>query len=81
MRSLSLVDVLDPFLVGGDRIDAHRQDLDVTTLEVLHEPRHAAKLGRAHRRVVGGMREQHSPMVAEPLMELYWNSIGPIVES
>jgi hypothetical protein len=57
--------------MGRDRIDAYRQHLHVTARELFHELCRAALFSRAYRRVVCGMRKQHRPMVADPLVELY----------
>ena len=45
------------------------EQLHVAPLELRLDPRHVAELGRAHRREVLRVREQHPPRVAEPLVE------------
>jgi hypothetical protein len=52
-----------------DRIDAKADDLAVALLELRLELSHVAELGRADRREVLGMGEQHAPRVAHPFVE------------
>ena len=51
----------DQLLVALERIDAQADDLHVPAVELRLDPRHVAELGRADRREVLGMREQHAP--------------------
>ena len=53
-----------------DRVDADAQDLDAALVELRLDPGHVAELGGADRGEVLGMREQHRPAVAEPLVEV-----------
>ena len=66
---LRLLDVVRPPLVVLDRIDAQADDLRVALVELGLEPGHVAQLGRADRREVLGVREQHAPRPAEPLVK------------
>jgi hypothetical protein len=52
-----------------DRIDGKPDDLHVPALELRLDLRHVAELGRAYRREVPGVREQHGPGVADPVVE------------
>src|SRR5262245_36763496 len=51
------------------RIDAQADDLDPALVEGGLDPRHVAELGGADRREVLGMREQHGPGIADPLVK------------
>src|SRR3546814_6893469 len=65
-----LLDVLGPALVVLDRIHAEADELHVALVELRLEPGDVAELGGADRREVLGMREQHGPAIADPVMEL-----------
>src|SRR5207249_5080107 len=52
-----------------DRIDAEADDLRVALVELGFEPGHVAQLRGAHRREVLGVREEHAPGPAEPLVK------------
>ena len=52
------------------RIDAESDDLAAAPLELGFQARHVAKLGRADRREVLGMREQHGPAIVDPVMKV-----------
>ena len=67
---LRLIDVVDPALVRFQRVHAERNHLDVPLFEFPLGPGHGAQFSRAHRRVIGRMREEHAPGIAEPLMEI-----------
>src|SRR5690349_7286740 len=67
---LGLFVVLRPLSVAVYGIDADREDLDVSALELLGQVRDAAKLGGADRGEVLGVREQHAPALAEPLVKV-----------
>src|SRR4029450_13236831 len=64
-----LLDVLRPALVIIDRVDAEPQDLAVALVELGLDLGHIAQLGRAHWRKVLGVREDHAPAVAHPVIE------------
>ena len=53
-----------------ERVDRQAEDLHVALVELGLDLRHVAELGRAHRREVLRVREQHAPAVAEVLVEL-----------
>ena len=53
-----------------DRVDADAQDLHAALVELRLDPGHVAELGGADRGEVLGVREQHRPAVADPLVEL-----------
>src|SRR5205823_14249385 len=57
-------------LVVGGSVDRQPDELRVALLELGVELGHVAELGGAHRREVLGMREQHAPAVAQPLVEV-----------
>src|SRR5262245_6882527 len=50
-------------------IDAQADDLDPALVELRLDPRHVAELGGADGREVLGMREQHGPRIADPLVK------------
>ena len=52
-----------------DRVDADADDLDAALVELGLDPGHVAELGGADRGEVLGVREQHRPAVADPLVE------------
>ena len=54
--------------LGG--VDRQADDLHAAPVELGLDARHVAELGRAHRREVLGVREQHRPGVADPVVEL-----------
>ena len=51
------------------RVDREADDLDAAPVELGLDLRHVAELGRADRREVLRVREQHRPRVADPLVE------------
>ena len=53
-----------------DRVGREPDDLRIAPVEFALHLRHGAQLGRAHRREILGMREQHRPLVADPLVEI-----------
>jgi hypothetical protein len=52
-----------------DRIDAEPEDLDAAFVELGLDLRHVAELRGAHRREILGVRKQHRPLVADPIVE------------
>ncbi len=68
--ALRLLDVLAPLAVGVDRIDAEADHLGVALVELGLEAGHRAQLGGAHRGEVLGVREEHRPAVALPVVEV-----------
>ena len=66
---LGLVDVLDPVAVRVERIDADGDRLHAALGELALERGGLAQLGGADRGEVRGVREQHDPGVAGPLVE------------
>jgi hypothetical protein len=69
-RALCLLDVLGPLRVILGRVDREADDLHVALVELRLDARHVAELGRAHRREVLRVREEHAPGVAEPLVKV-----------
>ena len=69
LGALRLGDVGRPGAVRLGRIDRDGGDLRVARRELVVQPRDGAQLGGAHRREVGGVREQHAPALAQPFME------------
>ena len=59
-----------PLLVAVDRVDREADDLHVALVELGLDLGDVAELGRADRREVLRMAEQHTPGVAEPLVEV-----------
>src|SRR6516162_6364400 len=68
-ETLRLLDVAGPAVMAGERVDGQSDDLDAALVELGLDLGHVAELGGAHRREVLGMREQHHPFVADPLVE------------
>ncbi len=60
---------IDQLLVVVDRIHGQSDHLDAALVKFGLQRRHAAELGRADRREILGMRKQHAPAVAQPLVE------------
>src|SRR6516165_10026001 len=52
-----------------DGIDAQADDLDIALVKFGFDSRHVTELRRAYRREVLGMRKQHCPGIADPVME------------
>ena len=52
-----------------DRIDAEADDLDVALVELGLDLGHVAEFGRADRREVLRVREEHAPGIADPVVE------------
>ncbi len=63
------LDVGEPALVIGDRIDRQADHLAVAPLKLRLEPGEIPELGRADRREVLWMRKQQAPGIADPLVE------------
>ena len=61
-----------------DRVDRKPDNLDAALVELGLEAGHGAELGGADRREILGMREQHGPVVADPVVEtdLAFSRIG-----
>src|SRR5262249_46275767 len=55
--------------MAAERIDGQSDDLDAALVEFWLDLGHVAELGGAHRGEVLGMREQHHPFVADPVVE------------
>ena len=53
-----------------DRVDRETDDLDATLVELRLDLGHVAELGRADRREVLRVREQHAPGIADPVVKL-----------
>ena len=70
LGALGLLDVLRPVLVAVDRVDRQADDLDVALVELGLDLGHVSELGRADRREVLGVAEEHAPRVAQPLVEV-----------
>src|SRR5262245_50955827 len=68
-KALRVLDVVGPFRMVVHGIDAQADDLDPALVELGLDPRHVAELGGADRREVLGMREQHGPGIADPLVK------------
>ena len=67
--ALRLLDVVGPGLVVRGGVDGQADHLDSAALELRLDARHVAQLGGAHGREVLGVAEQHTPAVAQPLVE------------
>src|SRR5262249_43603059 len=67
--TLSLLDVVGPFGMGIHRVDAQTHDLDAALVELRLDLRHVTELRRTDGREVFGVREEHRPVVADPLVE------------
>jgi hypothetical protein len=52
-----------------ERIDGQADDFDAAFVEFRLDPGHVAELGGADRGEVLGMREQHRPLVADPIVK------------
>ena len=68
-EALRLLDVGGPAGVAVDRIDRQADDLDAALVELRLDLGHVAELGGADRREILGVREQHRPLVADPVVE------------
>ena len=68
-RAGEVGDVLRPSLVVFDLVDAEADDLAVSGGELVADAGDVAEFGRADGREVLGVREEHSPAVAEPFVE------------
>jgi hypothetical protein len=68
--ALCLLDVRRPALVGRHGIHGEPDGLDPALVELGLEAGHIPELGRAHGREVLGMREEHGPAVADPVVEV-----------
>lgn len=66
----NIVDVLDPLLVRRQVVGREANHLDAALPEVGIPARNLAKLRRTHGGEVCGMRKQHTPRVAKPLVEM-----------
>ena len=55
--------------MGLERVDAEADHLDAAAVELGLDACHLTELGRADGREVLGVGEQHTPTVAEPLVE------------
>ena len=77
-HALRLPDVVRPFLVEIDRIDAEANDLHAALVEFGLDLCHVAELGGADRGEVLGVRENHPPGIAEPVVkpDAAFGSIG-----
>src|SRR6266542_2084371 len=64
--SLRFLYVGRPALMVVDGVDAEADDLHVALVELRLDARHVAELGRAHRREILRVREQHRPRIADP---------------
>ena len=58
-----------PLLVIVDRIDGQPDDFHAALVEFRLELGHGAELGGADRGKILGVREQHDPIIADPIME------------
>jgi hypothetical protein len=67
--ALGLLDVAGPAAVVFGRVDRQPDDLDIAAVELGLDLGHVAKLGRADWGEVLGVREQHRPRGADPLVE------------
>ena len=67
--ALRLLDVLGPSRVIAGRVDRQPDDLHVAAVEFGLDVCHVPELRRAHGREVLRMREEHSPRVADPVVE------------
>src|SRR5215831_15176623 len=67
--SLGLLNVLCPFAVLGDRVNAQADNLASTLGELGLKPGHGSQFGGAHRREVLRMREKDRPAVADPFVK------------
>jgi hypothetical protein len=67
--ALGLADVALPLQVRLDVVDREADDLHVALVELGLDLGHVAELGGADRREVLRVAEQHTPRVAEPLVE------------
>ena len=76
-----VLDVALPLLVRRQGIDAEADHLRVALVELRLERRDGPELGRADRREVLGMREEHRPRLALPLVELDGPSVVSAVKS
>src|SRR5262249_3528325 len=77
-RALRLLDVLGPFLVRVDRVDAQTEDLDASLLEFWFELGHIAQLRGANWSEVLRVREKDGPTVADPFVEAFDRAFGSL---
>src|SRR5262245_34911143 len=66
---LRLLDVARPARMLVERVDGQADDLDAALVKFRLDPGHVSELGGADRREVLGMREQHNPGVADPIVK------------
>jgi len=66
---LRLLDVIGPLRVVADRIDGEPDDLDVPAVELGLDLGHVTELGGTDRGEVLGVRKEHGPGVADPVVE------------
>ena len=64
-----VLDVCRPLRVIVDWVDRQPDDLDAALVEFRLQPRHGAELGGADGREILGVREQHHPVAADPVVE------------
>ena len=68
--ALSFADILLPLYVRLDRIDRETDDLDIAFLEFRLDLGDVAELSGANRGEVLRVREEHTPAVSKPLVEV-----------
>src|SRR5215831_16136728 len=68
-ETLGLLDVFRPRRMTIERVDGKPDNFHVAPVKLGLELGHVAQLGGAHRREVLGMRKQHGPGIADPVME------------
>src|SRR6516162_87643 len=68
-ETLGLLDVFCPRRMTVEQVDGKPDNFHVAPVKLGLELGHVAQLRGAHRREVLGMRKQHSPGIADPLME------------
>jgi hypothetical protein len=66
---LRFLDIAGPFCVAIHRIDAQPDDPHAALVELGLDARHVAQLGGADGREILGVRKQHRPGGADPVME------------
>ena len=69
-RVLRIVDVTDPLFMLINRINANRNRLHAALRKLTRKRCGFAKFSRAHRREIGGVREQNNPRISDPLMKV-----------
>src|SRR5436853_4215107 len=70
--ALCFFDVFCPTLVGIRRVDAEADDLHIALIKFGLQARAFAEFGGAYGREIFGMREEHRPAIANPLMKINW---------